>query len=47
MNPVYGKYFGSAPPTRTTVSPKTKVERKQDVQGKWPKLEEISVVAVR
>lgn len=47
MNRVYGKYFGAAPPTRTTVSPKPPVERKPDAQGPSPKLEEISVIAVK
>jgi reactive intermediate/imine deaminase len=47
MNGVYARYFGAVPPTRTTVAPKAKVERKPDAQGRWPRLEEISVVAVR
>jgi enamine deaminase RidA (YjgF/YER057c/UK114 family) len=47
MNGVYGKYFSTAPPTRTTVAPKAPVERMPDSQGRAPKLEEISVVAVR
>ncbi len=47
MNAVYGKYFKDAPPTRTTVAPLPPVERKQSESGHWPKLEEISVIAVR
>ncbi len=47
MNGVYGKYFGGAPPARTTVAPRAPVERKPDDEGRWPKLEEISVIAVR
>jgi reactive intermediate/imine deaminase len=47
MNGVYARYFGAVPPTRTTVSPKAPVERKPDAQGRWPKLEEISIVAVK
>jgi enamine deaminase RidA (YjgF/YER057c/UK114 family) len=47
MNGVYAQYFGAVPPTRTTVSPKAPVERKPDAQGRWPKLEEISIVAVK
>ena len=47
MNGVYARYFGATPPTRTTVSPKAPVERKQDAQGRATKLEEISIVAVR
>ena len=47
MNAVYGKYFTSAPPTRTTVAPLPPVERKRTASGHSPKLEEISVVAVK
>ena len=47
MNAVYGKYFTSAPPTRTTVQPLPPVERKRSASGHAPKLEEISVIAVR
>jgi reactive intermediate/imine deaminase len=47
MNAIYGKYFGPQPPTRTTVAPLPPVERKKDGQGRSPKLEEISIVAVR
>lgn len=47
MNAVYAKYFEGAPPTRTTVAPLPPVERKRDAGGHAPKLEEISVIAVR
>lgn len=47
MNGVYAKYFGAAPPTRTTVAPLAPVERKASAAGLWPRLEEISVVAVQ
>jgi reactive intermediate/imine deaminase len=47
MNAVYGKYFGDSPPTRTTVSPLAPVERKRSASGHFPKLEEVSIVAVR
>jgi reactive intermediate/imine deaminase len=47
MNAVYGKYFGSAPPTRTTVAPLPPVERKKNPSGTFPKLEEVSIVAVK
>jgi enamine deaminase RidA (YjgF/YER057c/UK114 family) len=48
MNAVYGKYFpANAPPTRTTVSPLAPVERKKTATGQYPKLEEISIVAVK
>lgn len=47
MNGIYGLYFKGAPPTRTTVQPKASVERKRDAQGRAPKLEEVSLVAVK
>jgi reactive intermediate/imine deaminase len=47
MNRVYASFFSSAPPTRTTVSPLPPVERRKDDQDRWPKLEEISVIAVK
>ena len=47
MNGVYAKYFGTIPPTRTTVEPMTSTDRKQDANGNWPRLNEISIVAVR
>lgn len=48
MNGIYALYFPrDAPPTRTTVQPKASVEHKRDADGRVPKLEEISVVAVR
>ena len=48
MNAVYGKYFpAEMPPTRTTVAPLPPIERKKSPSGQVPKLEEISIVAVR
>jgi reactive intermediate/imine deaminase len=47
MNKVYAEYFGSTPPTRTTVQPFPTVERKPDSRGRWPALEQISLIAVR
>ncbi len=47
MNGVYAKYFTGIKPTRTTVQPKAIVERKASDSGHWPKLEEISLVAVK
>ena len=47
MNAVYGKYFGSTPPTRTTVAPMPPPDRKSDGRDHWPRLEEILVIAVR
>lgn len=48
MNAVYGKYFpAEMPPTRTTIAPLSPTERKKTPSGHSPKLEEISIVAVR
>lgn len=47
MNGVYGKYFTQMPPTRTTVSPLPPVTRQRSAGGNFPKLEEISIVAVK
>ena len=47
MNGVYAKYFSQSPPTRTTVEPAPSVARKADANGNWPRLDEISIVAVR
>jgi len=40
-------YLAEPFPARTTVQPASEVERKADAQGRWPKLEEISLVAVK
>jgi reactive intermediate/imine deaminase len=48
MNGVYGKYFSAPPPpTRSTLSPLAPVERKRGANGTFPKLEEISIIAVK
>jgi len=47
MNRIYGQYFTLRKPTRTTVQPLPSVERKADVEERWPMLEEISLVAVK
>ncbi len=47
MNGVYGKYFTRSPPTRMTVAPLPPVSRTPGAQGHWPKLEEISIIAVK
>lgn len=48
MNAAYGKYFpAEMPPTRTTVAPLPPTERKKTSSGHSPKLEEISIIAVR
>lgn len=47
MNAVYRKYFAAVPPVRTTVGPLKPVERMRSASGHFPKLEEISIIAVR
>ena len=47
MNGVYGKYFPSDPPTRTTVAPLPSIERKRTASGYAPMIEQISVIAVK
>jgi len=47
MNAVYAEYFTQTKPTRTTVQPLPPVERKPDARGRWPKLEEVSLVGVK
>jgi hypothetical protein len=47
MNAVYGKYFPTAPPTRTTLSPLPPVERKVNATGHYPMIEQVSVIAVK
>jgi reactive intermediate/imine deaminase len=47
MNRVYGQYFTLLKPTRTTVQPLPGVERSPDAEDRWPKLEEVSLVAVK
>ncbi len=47
MNGVYAEYFRETKPTRTTVQPIPPVERKPDARQRWPKVEEISLVAVQ
>lgn len=45
MNAVYGSYFKTDPPTRTTVQPLPPVERKASATGTFPMLEQVSFVA--
>jgi reactive intermediate/imine deaminase len=46
MNGVYAKYFGAAPPARTTIAPLAPVERKRNASGHAPMVEQISIIAV-
>ncbi len=47
MNAVYAEYFPSDPPARTTVQQVAPGERQGDARGRWPTLEQISIVAVK
>ena len=47
MNRVYGEYFAKAPPARTTVQQLTPGKREADPKGRWPTLEQISIIAVK
>lgn len=47
LNQVYAEYFPEIKPTRTTVQPAPPVERKPDSRGRYPKLEEVSLIAVK
>ena len=47
MNGIYGKYFPTAPPTRTTVAPLPPIERKRSASGHAPMVEQVSVIAVK
>jgi enamine deaminase RidA (YjgF/YER057c/UK114 family) len=47
MNGVYAQYFGAEPPARTTVQQIVSGARTADARGRWPTLEQISIVAVK
>jgi enamine deaminase RidA (YjgF/YER057c/UK114 family) len=47
MNGVYAQYFTQAPPARTTVQQHPPAPREPDAEGRYPTLEQISIVAVR
>jgi reactive intermediate/imine deaminase len=47
VNEVYGQYFGSVPPARTTVQQIAPAERKADKEDHFPGLEQLSLIAVR
>jgi enamine deaminase RidA (YjgF/YER057c/UK114 family) len=44
---VYSEYLGTAPPARTTIQQVEPVERRPDEKGRYPALEQISLIAVR
>ena len=47
MNGVYAEYFGAAPPARTTVQQLAPGARQANSKGRWPTLEQISIIAVK
>ena len=47
MNQVYAEYFGKTPPARTTVQQLPPGKRGGDAKGRWPTLEQISLIAVK
>ena len=47
MDTVYARYFSDLPPARTTVQQVEPRERKPDEEGRYPGLEQISVVAIK
>jgi reactive intermediate/imine deaminase len=47
MNRVYAEYFPSAPPSRTTVQQLAPGKRAADARGRWPTLEQISIIAIQ
>jgi enamine deaminase RidA (YjgF/YER057c/UK114 family) len=44
---VYGQYFGTVPPARTTIQQIAPAERKADKEDHFPGLEQVSLIAVR
>jgi reactive intermediate/imine deaminase len=47
MNRVYRQYFAAAPPARTTIQQITPGKREPDSEGRYPALEQISIMAVK
>lgn len=47
MNGGYAEYFSNAPPARTTVQQLAPGKRQADAKGRFPTLEQISIVAVQ
>jgi enamine deaminase RidA (YjgF/YER057c/UK114 family) len=47
MNGVYGEYFPAPPPARTTVQQVAPGKRQGDSRGRWPTMEQISLIAVK
>jgi reactive intermediate/imine deaminase len=47
MNQVYAEYFPDVPPVRTTVQQIPPGKRAADAKGRWPTLEQISIIAIQ
>ena len=47
MNGVYAEYFGQAPPARTTIQQIAPGSRGANAKGRYPTLEQISIIAVK
>jgi 2-iminobutanoate/2-iminopropanoate deaminase len=47
MNAVYAEYFSQAPPARTTIQQIAPGERAPNARGRYPTLEQISIIAVK
>jgi reactive intermediate/imine deaminase len=47
MNGIYAEYFPGAPPARTTVQQIAPGKRQPEAKGRWPALEQISLIAVK
>jgi reactive intermediate/imine deaminase len=47
MNKIYAKYFKTPYPARTTIQQLAPAERKADAEGRYPGLEQISLIAVK
>ena len=47
MNFNYAEYFKTAPPARTTIQQTAPGRRDADARGRWPTLEQISIIAVK
>jgi enamine deaminase RidA (YjgF/YER057c/UK114 family) len=47
VDEVYSEYLGDVPPARTTIQQVAPAERRPDEKGRYPALEQISLIAVR
>ena len=47
MNKIYAKYFKPPYPARTTIQQIAPTERKADDEGRYPGLEQFSLIAVK